>query len=284
VDNGGGGGRADYGAFGGVGFGFAAMRYDAAAGLDYDRARWYVPATGRFVSRDPIGFGGGDTNLYRYVGNEPELYADPSGLEIPPSAVYPDDPRHKHGPATGIRNASSARNIVYLYDLDDKGKKNHPAHGFKQKIGNCFIIIANGNDFRRAVTPWPWQDPSSINSVTTGPSLNTSIDNLEQYVLVHGPIDELHVYDHGSEDHQAFGKQDVVGTPDELQQFERLNKLMSGHARVHLYGCSVGQNHYKFLNHILGHMSNVKEIIAHKGDNYWWPVGPWTSEPVVITR
>jgi hypothetical protein len=43
------------------------------------------------VSRDPIGYGAGDTNLYRYVGNGPTTLRDPSGLGphnyyIPPSA------------------------------------------------------------------------------------------------------------------------------------------------------------------------------------------------------
>jgi RHS repeat-associated protein len=81
VDNGGGGGgRADYGAFGGAGFGFAEMRYEAAAGPDYVQARWYDLATGRFVSRDPIGSAAGDANLYRYVANEPTVDTDPSGL------------------------------------------------------------------------------------------------------------------------------------------------------------------------------------------------------------
>jgi hypothetical protein len=55
----------------------------------------YDPTIGRFISEDPIAFEGGDTNLYRYVENQPVRYTDPSGLEIPPSAVYPDDPRHK---------------------------------------------------------------------------------------------------------------------------------------------------------------------------------------------
>lgn len=36
--------------------------------------------TGKFISKDPIGFGGGDTNLYRYVGNNSVNRKDPSGL------------------------------------------------------------------------------------------------------------------------------------------------------------------------------------------------------------
>jgi uncharacterized protein RhaS with RHS repeats len=50
-------------------------------GLGKKSAKNYVPALGRFLSSDPIGFGGGDTNLYRYVGNNPIRYNDPSGLK-----------------------------------------------------------------------------------------------------------------------------------------------------------------------------------------------------------
>ncbi len=49
-------------------------------GLYYYRARYYDPLTGRFISRDPLGFGAGDVNLYRYVGNQPVGFKDPFGL------------------------------------------------------------------------------------------------------------------------------------------------------------------------------------------------------------
>ena len=42
-------------------------------------ARYYDPATGRFLQRDPIGINGG-LNVYAYAYNNPPLYIDPSGL------------------------------------------------------------------------------------------------------------------------------------------------------------------------------------------------------------
>ena len=44
------------------------------------RARYYDPMEGRFVSRDPISFVGGDVNLYGYVQNNPINLTDPTGL------------------------------------------------------------------------------------------------------------------------------------------------------------------------------------------------------------
>jgi len=55
-------------------------REDDGTGLYYYRARYYSPLLQRFISEDPIGFGGGDTNLYAYVSNDPINFADPSGL------------------------------------------------------------------------------------------------------------------------------------------------------------------------------------------------------------
>ena len=60
-------------------FTYTGREYDAETGLYYYRARYYNPQTGRFISEDPIGFGGGDENLYRYVGNNPISLTDPYG-------------------------------------------------------------------------------------------------------------------------------------------------------------------------------------------------------------
>jgi len=45
------------------------------------RHRWYDPELGRWVSRDPIGYGGGDPNLYGYVGGTVTAMVDPLGLK-----------------------------------------------------------------------------------------------------------------------------------------------------------------------------------------------------------
>jgi RHS repeat-associated protein len=52
---------------------------DDDSGLQYMWNRWYNPALGRFVSRDPIGIRGG-LNLYSYLTNNPLRGVDPLGL------------------------------------------------------------------------------------------------------------------------------------------------------------------------------------------------------------
>ena len=58
------------------------FEYDVESGLYHLRARPYNPETGTFLSEDPIGFGGGDPNLYRYVFNNPSNLLDPFGLDV----------------------------------------------------------------------------------------------------------------------------------------------------------------------------------------------------------
>ncbi|MCP4589107.1 MAG: RHS repeat-associated core domain-containing protein, partial [bacterium] len=50
-----------------------------SSGLLHVGARYYDPALGRFLQRDPIGVAGG-LNAYAYVRNSPLAYIDPSGL------------------------------------------------------------------------------------------------------------------------------------------------------------------------------------------------------------
>lgn len=59
---------------------YTARPLDPATGLQNNLNRWYDAAVGRWLSEDPIGFEGGDDNLYRYCGNEPVSFLDSSGL------------------------------------------------------------------------------------------------------------------------------------------------------------------------------------------------------------
>jgi RHS repeat-associated protein len=66
-------------------------REDDGTGLYYYRARYYHPALQRLVSEDPIGFNGGDVNLYAYVFNDPVNFVDPTG-EAGESCQIGEDP------------------------------------------------------------------------------------------------------------------------------------------------------------------------------------------------
>ncbi len=61
-------------------FGFAGGQYDRHTKLTRFGVREYDAETGTWLSKDPILFSSGDTNVYGYVSNDPINFIDPSGL------------------------------------------------------------------------------------------------------------------------------------------------------------------------------------------------------------
>ena len=59
---------------------YTGRELDPETELMYYRARYYHSELGRFVSRDPIGYLGGNLNLFGYVSSDPVSRVDPSGL------------------------------------------------------------------------------------------------------------------------------------------------------------------------------------------------------------
>jgi RHS repeat-associated protein len=83
--------RLDYDEFGNVvldtspgfqPFGFAGGLYDRDTGLVHFGARDYDPATGRWTTKDLVGFRGGDANLYGYVLEDPVNHVDVRGMGL----------------------------------------------------------------------------------------------------------------------------------------------------------------------------------------------------------
>ena len=92
-------------------YGYSGREFDKDTGLQYNRARYYDPSTGRWMSKDPISFAAGDTNLYRMTGNHPNMANDPSGLD------EKDKPKKPRVPsaARGQWISGTAGNGVFEY-------------------------------------------------------------------------------------------------------------------------------------------------------------------------
>ena len=80
---------------------FTGREWDATLALHHFRARWMSGLSGRFVTRDPIGFDGGSLNIQEYCHSKPFIYTDPTGMQLlanplppvlPPSTVVPIAP------------------------------------------------------------------------------------------------------------------------------------------------------------------------------------------------
>ena len=61
---------------------FPGQYFDAETGWHYNYHRYYDSETGRYVTEDPIGLGGNDVNIYRYVLSNPINFIDPLGLDL----------------------------------------------------------------------------------------------------------------------------------------------------------------------------------------------------------
>ncbi len=108
-------------------FMFSTKQYDESTGLSYYGYRFYNPAIGRWMTRDPLGELGG-INLYGFVGNSPINLVDPYGLLgwkekaftamtsfwkiFGPSVLYVDDMIIKPLPLVGTV-------ILFLADPED---------------------------------------------------------------------------------------------------------------------------------------------------------------------
>ena len=75
---------------------FQGQYFDQETGLHYNRHRYYDPASGRFISKDPIGLAGG-LNFHQYAAN-PVEWIEPLGL-----AKFPKFGRY-HGPKPQYEN------------------------------------------------------------------------------------------------------------------------------------------------------------------------------------
>ena len=88
-------------------FRYAGREFDAETGLYYMRARYFDPATGRFLNEDPTGFDGDAIDFYGYAGENPTNSIDPFGEQqgagtttapAPPTTNPPSAPPVKAPP------------------------------------------------------------------------------------------------------------------------------------------------------------------------------------------
>jgi RHS repeat-associated protein len=88
-------------------FRYAGREFDTETGLYYMRARYFDPATGRFLSEDPTGFDGDAVDFYGYAGENPTNFIDPFGEQqgagtttapAPPTTNPPSAPPVKAPP------------------------------------------------------------------------------------------------------------------------------------------------------------------------------------------
>ena len=100
-------------------FKFTGREFEPLLGMYHYRARFYDPQLGRFISQDPLSFAAGDSNLYRYVGNDPLNAIDPYGLAATEGSTLQ---RFVAGTVAGVVSGIVCRGAHAFYEghrLDD---------------------------------------------------------------------------------------------------------------------------------------------------------------------
>jgi len=150
--------RLDYDSFGNVlldtnpgfqPFGFAGGLYDPVTELVLFSTRDYYPQTGRWTAKDLIGFGGEDTNLYRYANNDPVNFSDPAGTGFWSKALglvggIGDGLNNMLNPAVAVQSVGNGiGNMIADWLNVDRGWRNPDA-------GNLFLPPpgVNESEFR----------------------------------------------------------------------------------------------------------------------------------------
>jgi RHS repeat-associated protein len=110
-------------------FGYTGRELDEETGMMYYRARYFDPAVGTFVGEDPLGFGAGDANLYRYVFNSPTNYTDPSGMRnapVRPPVRQAPPPSYGSGASGGSGSSSGTYSPAIYADLPVRPRGYNP--------------------------------------------------------------------------------------------------------------------------------------------------------------
>jgi RHS repeat-associated protein len=106
-------------------FAFTGKHYDDATALQHNLFRWYDPALGQWLSEDPLGFGAGDENVRRYVGNKVVNSIDPSGLQDP----QPDNSSQSQQASQAAKEALRFADLYFLhYDTLQRQQNANPPY------------------------------------------------------------------------------------------------------------------------------------------------------------
>lgn len=126
-------------------FGFAGGLYDPDIKLTLFGARSYDAEVGRWVSKDPIRFSGGDTNLYGYVLNDPVNFTDPLGLFV--SAIIDGGATIGGGAGAGAGMAIGAITSQLICNKNED-KIGACPEGYEAAKQNCYNTTKPNSDAR----------------------------------------------------------------------------------------------------------------------------------------
>ncbi|MBI2045786.1 RHS repeat-associated core domain-containing protein [Candidatus Pacearchaeota archaeon] len=246
------------------------------SGLYYYGARYYEPASGRFISPDPISGSienPQSLNKYSYVLNNPNKFVDPSGMDYEPKQD-----------ATNVASSSISSSLA--------------------PVSSNRIMVRSGSDWNAAfyedrtmIYSSRWSDIPSLSGEIGGVrGTGITIDEAEILYDVrmldsflqlsykkNGLITFLDLGGHGDPDRIWFGSEEGYSNPSSTQQLSdyqskvwEINKfnlhflsntlnVFDKDAVIVLASCSVGQGEGCIASHISGVYPNVHVYAPETG-------------------
>jgi len=123
---------------------------DRDTGLYLCQARWYDPVTGRWVTRDPIGYAGG-ANLYGYCGGGPVGWTDPIGRK--PLVIVRGD--MKGGRDISRYAAKIIDDYVYYFGEDDVAVVSNAEEAYEElSAPDATGLVSIGHNAIDEPGPW----------------------------------------------------------------------------------------------------------------------------------
>ena len=127
-------------------FRYCGEYYDTETGTIYLRARYYNPATGRFISRDSFAGRRSDPlslNLYTYCGNNPVIYTDPLGHDY--YYFYGED--QKEAFEANRNQLEDSGEIVHPFYIQSEKDFTENWNDSNMDIADSVIINLHGNAY-----------------------------------------------------------------------------------------------------------------------------------------
>ena len=103
-------------------------------------ARDYNPTIGRWISKDPIGFGGGVSNLYEYCVNDPVNYLDLDGLQ---ALTNIENLMNFYEASNTVK--SNAETIAYIGRLDQNMETGKIPYSVTQELQKIDAYLGTNN-------------------------------------------------------------------------------------------------------------------------------------------
>ncbi|HEY7156597.1 MAG TPA: RHS repeat-associated core domain-containing protein, partial [Gemmataceae bacterium] len=181
-------------------FGYAGGEQDAILGIYHFNSRWYNPATGKWLSQDPLGLKP-DSNPYRYVGNDPTNAIDPTGEAdnrdprysewynkwLGPPGAYPSYPRlnrltrgvdvYYPPPAGGAGSARMGPAGIASQVIESRRQQIGMTSGIRNVINQRFPGALNpSNGWQVVKRAKVWVRPLVLSGLTKGRQISITVN------------------------------------------------------------------------------------------------------------